>query len=103
MQAGGLLLILGQPPLPPCLAKVQACAEAEFPDDEVCGVKPAVGQAIARQKHMAAFGAPVLATIKMVAKGHRIGHIAVVPFEWLAVVKFGVFCAHLVFFHAFSR
>ncbi len=46
---------------------------------------------------MAAFGAAILAAIKVIAKGRRIGHIAVVPGQrlglwivWLVAVRVGV-------------
>ena len=81
-------------PLPPGLAKIQACAEAEFADQKALLFIPTSGQAVAGKEDMAAFQPPVGLAIKMVAKGGRIGHIAVAPFKGLACI--GLSCWRLI-------
>src|SRR5262245_20846110 len=68
-------------PLAPRFAEIQPRAETEFADQERCAFAPALGQSVARQKDMAAFEPTIGLTVKMIAKGLRIGHIAVSPFE----------------------
>ncbi len=81
-------------PLPPCLAEIQAGAEAEFADPEDAVLPgdrlPARRQAVAAEKDMAAFQPTVFAAIKVIAKFLRIGHIAVMPVEGLGVAGCGV-------------
>ena len=71
----------GPAPLPPCLAKIEAGAEAELGDAERLPALPAVGQVVAGKEDMAAFQPPVAAAIKVIVKGTGIGHIALVPVE----------------------
>jgi len=82
-------------PLAPCLGKIEGCAEAEFANDEgVFGmVVPAIRQAVAVQEDVAAFQSAIRLAIKMIAKGQRIGHIALSPVQHViaGAVRFYVF------------
>ena len=78
-------------PLAQRLAEIKAGAEAELADDKFTSFDPTVGQPVAIEEHIGAFGAAVLTAIKMVAKGGRIGHIAVEPFKRLRLSGLG-FC-----------
>lgn len=48
---------------------------------------PSVGQAVSRKEDVTAFQPSVGLAIKMVAKGGRIGHIAVAPLEGLRLAR----------------
>ena len=69
-------------PLAPCFAQIERRSETEFTDAERSFRRfPALWQAIASQRYVAAFLPTVGLAIKMVAKGQRIGHIAFSPIQ----------------------
>ena len=84
-------------PLPPGLAKFRPVPKPSSPIRKVFLSVPTFRQAVAGKEDMAAFEPPVGLAIKMVAKGGRIGHIAVAPFERLRLVPrnlIGIYVCH---------
>ncbi len=65
---GRSALLVEFPPLPPGLAEIQPCSEAKFADDTVATGLPALVQTVGLNEDIGAFGAPVRAAIKVIAK-----------------------------------
>ena len=80
-------------PLPPGFAEIEAGTEAQFSDPECLCILPALRQTVACQEDMTALPPPIAATIKVIAKLPRVGHIALMPIKAI-VGRRGSFFAH---------